>query len=162
LPGGGNTNTGNTTRCFFHDPEAVSKITGVNEELIHRFAVIINVITSNKEIDVEKFCSYCTDTEKLYLSLYSWHHLPPTIHKILHYGAEVIEYLTSSLPIKAFSAEALEARHKSIRQFRGHHAQKTSQEASTRDVINMLLVSSDPVIASFWKEQQEPWKSMLP
>lgn len=36
--------------------------------------------------------------------------------------------------------------------FREHHTRKTDREATTRDILNNLLVSSDPLISSLRRE----------
>lgn len=41
--GAGSTNDGNTARRFFSDPELAAEITGVDQELIQRFSVILQV-----------------------------------------------------------------------------------------------------------------------
>ena len=42
--GFGNTNDGNTSRRFFMNPDLSAKITGLDENLIHRFKVILEAI----------------------------------------------------------------------------------------------------------------------
>lgn len=56
--GMGTTKDGNTSRRFFEDPSVTAEITGIDEELIHRFAIILQVINSGTEIDADKFGSY--------------------------------------------------------------------------------------------------------
>lgn len=113
--GFGNTNDGNTSR-FFEDPECSSRITGINLELIKRFKVILEVISSGNSIDVNKFGVYAHETAKLYIDLYGWHPMSPTIHKVLMHGAEVISH--AILPIGQLSEEAAEARNKHFRIYR--------------------------------------------
>ena len=70
--------------------------------------------------------------------------MPVTVHKILILSVEVIKL--ALLPIGMLSEEAIEARHKHIRKYREGHAIKMSRESNIQDVLNFLLVSSDPVI----------------
>ena len=49
------TNDGNTAGRFFENSTISSSITGVNEILIQRFHVILEVIPCSFEIDVQKF-----------------------------------------------------------------------------------------------------------
>ncbi|CAH2012739.1 unnamed protein product [Acanthoscelides obtectus] len=42
-PGYGSSNDGNTARIFFHNPQTSSDITGVDRELIEKFAIILGV-----------------------------------------------------------------------------------------------------------------------
>lgn len=182
LPGGGTTNTGNATRRFFREPEKVSEITGIDRELIERFAVILNIITSGEEINASKFEEYLRATEQRYLLLYSWHNIPPTVHKVLRHGAQVVRHLRQ--PIGDLSEEAQEARNKDYKRyviftlshryrmqfdtiliplvrFREHHTRKTSRNATTEDIMHNLLISSDPVISSLRRDRVKK-KNILP
>ena len=51
----GSTNDGNTARRIFESTQTSSLIIAVSEELIHRFHIILQTISSGHEIDVEKF-----------------------------------------------------------------------------------------------------------
>lgn len=53
--GHGTTNDGNTARRFFENPEKTAAITGLDVELVRRFAVILQAITSGEQIDTAKF-----------------------------------------------------------------------------------------------------------
>lgn len=53
--GTGTTNDGNTARRAFADPAALSRITGVSQQLIERFAAVLAAINSYDEIDPAKF-----------------------------------------------------------------------------------------------------------
>jgi hypothetical protein len=108
-PGCGNTNDGNTSRRFFADPELAGSITGIDVNLIYRFKVILEVISSGHRINTEKYSKYATDTAEMYVRLYPWHPMIPTMHNILMHGAIVIE--NTQLPIGQLSEEAAEARN---------------------------------------------------
>ena len=45
------------------------------------------------------------------------------------------------------SEEAQEARHKHVKKFRKGHARKHSRKENMQDVLNLLLITSDPVIS---------------
>jgi len=70
--------------------------------------------------------------------------MTPTMHKILIYGAIVIE--NALLPIGQHSEEAAEARNKYFRLHRQNFARNFSRVSCNLDVLNRLLLSSDPVI----------------
>lgn len=89
-PGFGNTNNGNTSRRFFMDPALSAQITDVDVQIIVRFKIILEAISSGHKIDTKKFEAYAMDTAKLYVQLYSWHPMTPTVHKILIHGPVVI------------------------------------------------------------------------
>lgn len=109
----GNTNDGNTSRRFFENPELASEITGISYDLIYRFKVILETISSGHLINVTKYDEYAYDTARLYVELYGWHPMTPTMHKILIHGGQIIS--NSLLPIGQLSEEAAEARNKHFR-----------------------------------------------
>lgn len=142
--GMGTTNDGNTSRRFVSNPELTSHITGVDENLIRRFSVILTTLNSNKAIDAEKFGTYCYQTAELFVSLYGWYYMPNTVHKILIHGKEIIS--AAMLPIGFLSEEAQEARNKDYRKYRLDHSRKCSRISTNEDVFHMLCTSSDPYI----------------
>lgn len=74
--GSGTTSSGNASRRFFGNPSLTAEITGVDETLIQRLAVILEVITCSANIDSSKFVVYAADTVKLAVSLYPWYNMP--------------------------------------------------------------------------------------
>jgi hypothetical protein len=143
-PGCGNTNGGNTSRRFFTDPELSGAITGIDVNLIYRLKVILEVISSVHKINTEKYSKYATDTAEMYVRLYPWHPMAPTMHKMLIHGAIVID--NALLPIGQLSEETAEARNKYFRLYRQNFSRKFSRVSCNLDVLNRLLLSSDPVI----------------
>lgn len=144
--GFGNTNDGNTSRRFFNSQEGAASITGVDLSLINKFKTILEVISSGYEIDLKKFEKFTMDTAKHYVSLYPWQPMSPTVHKILIHSASVISH--ALLPIGQLSEEAAEARNKHFRQYREKFSRKFSRTACNEDVINRLLLTSDPYLSS--------------
>lgn len=71
--------------------------------------------------------------------------MTPKMHKILIHGSEVIE--KALLPIGQLSEEAAEARNKYFRLYRQNVAGKFSRQSCNMDVLNRLLLSSDPFLA---------------
>lgn len=144
--GSGTTNDGNTARKFFEFPEKTAAITGLDEELIRRFAVILQVISSGETIKIEKFKEYTRKTAEKYTELYNWYYMSATVHKVLIHGADIAN--VAIVPIGKLSEEASEARNKDFRKYRESHARKTSRVNNNQDILNMLLLSSDPYISS--------------
>ena len=72
--------------------------------------------------------------------------MSPTMHKVLIHGAEVITH--AILPIGQLSEEAAETRNKHFRQYRQNFSRKFSSIDCNIDVLNRLLLSSDPYISS--------------
>ncbi|CAH1983782.1 unnamed protein product [Acanthoscelides obtectus] len=77
-PGYGSSNDGNTARIFFHNPQTSSDITGVDRELIEKFAIILGVLASGCAIDMEKFASLLEEARNLYIHLYKFYNMPNT------------------------------------------------------------------------------------
>lgn len=144
--GFGTSNDGNTARKFFANPEVTSEITHIDLNLILKFSVILQVLASGKKINIQKFQNYSFDTAKLFVSKYPWYYMPASVHKVLLHGAQVIESLI--LPIGMLSEEAQEARNKDYKNFREFRTRKYSRLANNEDIMNLLLVSSDPVVTS--------------
>ncbi|CAI6377477.1 unnamed protein product [Macrosiphum euphorbiae] len=151
--GFGNTNDGNTSRRFFANPECSSRIIGINLDLIVKFKIILEVISSGYCIDPVKFDTFALETAKMYIDLYGWHPMTPTIHKVLVHGAALITH--AILPIGQLSEEASEARNKHYGQYRLHFARKFSRVDCNRDILHMLLLSSDPYISNCRQRQHK-------
>lgn len=128
------------------DCEFAAKTTGVNENLIRRFRTILIAVNSTKVVDIQKFKLYAYETAQLYVQLYKWYFMPPSVHKVLIHGADLIE--SFDLPIGIFSEEAQEARNKDFRNVRENNSRKNSRTNTNEDILHWLLISSDPVISS--------------
>ncbi|CAH1994756.1 unnamed protein product [Acanthoscelides obtectus] len=145
-PGYGSSNDGNTARIFFHNPQTSSDITGVDRELIEKFAIILGVLASGCAIDMEKFASLLEEARNWYIHLYKWSNMPNKVHKVLVHGCEIIDAFC--LPIGELSEDALEARHKEVRKHRLSHTRKCSRTDTNKDLMRDLLLTSDPFISS--------------
>ena len=145
--GFGNTNDGNTSRRFFSDPQTSSCITGVNIGLIKNCSYILETLSSGYKVDIKKFEKFAELTAELYVEIYGWYPMTPTMHK--RHGATIIDQ--AILPIGQLSEEAAEARIKHFRDYRQNFSRKFSREICNRDIINRLLLSSDPLLSSVRK-----------
>nr|XP_022901971.1 uncharacterized protein LOC111414763 [Onthophagus taurus] len=103
----GNTNDGNTSRRFFENYEIAASITGIDKNLIYRLKIILDTLCSGYNINIKRFQDYAQETAKLYVKLYNFYPMSPTLHKVLRHGAEVIKEVI--LPIGQLSEEAAEA-----------------------------------------------------
>lgn len=90
-PGCGNSNDGNTARRFFANPEISADITKVDLTLIKKLHTILIVVSSGQNINIEKFRSFAHETAKYFVEKYPWYCMPPTLHKFLIHGPEIIE-----------------------------------------------------------------------
>lgn len=70
--------------------------------------------------------------------------MPVSVHKILFHGTDIIS--SCILPIGQLSEEAQEARNKHNKKFRELFTR--TRFDTNRDLINRLLITSDPHIAS--------------
>lgn len=73
--------------------------------------------------------------------------MPSSVHKVLFHSCEVINFF-HLISVGMLSEEALEATHKVIRKNRLNHTRKNSRANSNADLLNHLLISSDPLISS--------------
>ncbi|CAH2088845.1 unnamed protein product [Euphydryas editha] len=83
--------------------------------------------------------------------------MSPTVHKILMHGATVISH--SILPIGQLSEEAAEARNKHFRLYRLNFSRKFDRVKCNKDIINRLLLSSDPLLSSNRKQPRKRSKT---
>lgn len=72
--------------------------------------------------------------------------MPPTVHKVLMHGGDII--MSSFLSIGRYSEEAQEANNKVFRDARSYNSRWSSRYNNNEDIIHYLLVSSDPLISS--------------
>lgn len=158
--GAGTTNDGNTARRFFSDAKASARITGVDEELIERFHIILQTVASGERVDLPKFSEFCKSTATLYVQLYPWYYMPASVHKLLMHGTDIIEHF-GLLPIGNLSEEASEARNKDFRKYRENHSRKVSRTATNEDILHNLLISSDPKLTSLRPRMAKNRKMVL-
>lgn len=156
--GAGTSNDGNTARKFFQNFVVSAEITGLNQNIIYRFYIILQVIASGITIKINEFRAYCLETAKEFVFLYPWYKMPATMHKILLHGWEIVQYCP--VPIGQFSEEAQEARNKEYRRYREHNSRKFNRIATNSDIFNNLLISSDPKISAL-RNKVTPKKNPL-
>lgn len=141
--GHGTSNDGNTARRFFANPTVTARITGVDENLIRQFSVLLETLSSGYAIDSQKFKEFADQTIQIYIENYSWYYMPASVHKILVHGKDIIENF-GLLPIGKLSEDAAESRNKDFRTYRQYHARKFSRRATNEDIMNSLILTSDP------------------
>lgn len=159
--GFGTTNDGNTARRFFREYKKSAEITKIDENLIKKFAIILQAISSGKNINIDKFRDYCRDTALLYISLYPWYYMPSSIHKLLFHGADICQHF-SFIPVGMLSEEASEARNKDFRHIRERHSRKTSRKNTNEDIMHYFLVSSDPFISHMKPKYKKTQMALFP
>ena len=114
--GTGSSNDGNTARRFFQNFEIAAEITGVDIELIKRFYIILQTLSSGESIDSQKFGAFAYKTAQLYVEKYKWYYMPSSVHKILIHGEVIIQHF-GILPIGQISEDAQEGRNKDYKKY---------------------------------------------
>ena len=104
----------------------------------------MQALACGRDIDCEKFEKYCLDTAELCINLYPWYSMPPSVHKALLHGSNIIKHL--GLPIGCLSEEAQEASNKIFRKARARNSRMQSRKRSNEDIMHYFLISPDPVI----------------
>lgn len=155
--GYGTSNDGNTARRFFNNIEMSSKITEIDPTLIRNFSYILKTLSSGDEINVNNFDQLLRDTWYLYIENYAWYYMPATVHKILVHGVEFIKH--SKIPVGMLSEEAIEATHKVFRKTRLNHTRKNSRESTNKDLIERMILQSEPNITIHRKANNKKAKN---
>lgn len=139
----GSTNDGNASRKEFKNYKLSAEILELDERIVKNLQILCQVVNSDCQINTtnQKFCD---DFSNMYVELYNWYPIPPSIHKVLAHGPAIIN--TFSIPIGRLSEEAMESRHKHFKEFRRDHSRKFSRIATNLDIFHWLLLTSDPVI----------------
>lgn len=160
--GSGNSNDGNTARRAFSNTRLFSSVTNFDQALLHNFFVILITISTNYSVDVDKFKEFCKSTFSMYLSIYPWYPMSPTVHKILVHGWQIMN--SSLVPVGCLGENASEARNKYYKSDRKSHARKNSRLNTMADVFYRAMDSSDPLISSIClnKRQNQIKKKNLP
>lgn len=103
-PGFGNSNDGNTARCFFQNSEISAEITKLDVEIIKKIHIVMIVVASGHEIKIKEFREYSYETAKYFVEKYPWYNMSPTMHKFFIHGPEIIA--SALLPIGQLTEEA--------------------------------------------------------
>lgn len=77
-------------RRFFENTTTSARITGVDEELINRFHIILQTISSGEAINIAKFRMYTIETAKYFVEKYRWYKMPTGVHRLLIHGPDII------------------------------------------------------------------------
>jgi hypothetical protein len=101
-PGSGTTNDGNSRRFFKPHHQSASK-TGINEDLILNFCVILETVTTGYKINLEAFELDTTETRRVCMNSCLWFCMPDIVHKLLVHSPDIIE--SCILSIRLLSEE---------------------------------------------------------
>lgn len=104
-------------------------------------------LASGLSLDYDKLKVFTRKIAELFVSKYGdKHRLPVSVHKLLLHGAETVK--NRILPIGQMSEEAQESSNKIYRRVREYHSRKDSFHHTTEDVIQSMIVRSDPLISN--------------
>ncbi|XP_018361254.1 PREDICTED: uncharacterized protein LOC108759993 isoform X1 [Trachymyrmex cornetzi] len=120
--GSGISNDGNTARCFFEKYEQSVKITGIDQDIIHRFYVILQAISCGHDINVDNFRQYAVELARKIVESFHWYCMPTLVHKLLIHGPQIIQ--NSVLLIGQMSEDAQKACNKFFRIYHLRFARK--------------------------------------
>ena len=100
--------TRNVCHKGFSTQGLLSKVLGIDKNLIIRFSNILITINFNNSVE---FTNYCSETYRSFFDFNcNWCKVTASIHKIFAHGADII--LNSPLPVVALGEEASECRNK--------------------------------------------------
>lgn len=157
--GSGTSNHGNTARHFFEKYQQSAKITGIDQDIIYRFYIILQAISSGHDINLDNFRQYTVKLARMIVKKYGYY-MPTLVHKLLIHGPEIIQ--DSVLPIDQMSEDAQEACNKFYSIYRLSFARKNYRQKTMEDVFKRFLVASDPYITSCRKLPAKQLKSLSP
>ena len=132
-------------RKAFENPVKTAKICGVSPMLVSNLDTIRRTLASTNKINLGAFESYCKETLDLYMSEVGWYNIPPTLHRVLVHGSEIIR--ATPINIGLTSEESAEGNTKFARRFYKHHTRKNSHENALADLLFRLLDVSDPFLS---------------
>ena len=66
-------------RRFFQNYELSADITRLNKNLITKWWVICQALSSKYQIKTTNFNEYCTDTAKMVVEKYGWYYMPASV-----------------------------------------------------------------------------------
>lgn len=159
---GGTSTTGNVARKAFSDPHKLSTILELNHDMVANIALLLSALSSHLPINVVEYEKLAKETDEIYVKEYANIWQNNSLHRILHHGAAIIS--ESVLPTGYMSEEGSEAKNKTLRFNREHHARKNSRVNNLTDVFYRSLEESDEVIKSFGVTQRLKFakKSQMP
>lgn len=140
------TSEASTAKRAFAAEEEFSRITSIDRDLIHRFHVILLLLSCDYEILIEEFGEYCLGTADHFMTQYRWFQPPTSVHKILYHGNLILgEFI---VPIGMVSEAAQIARNKDTTSFSSRNAKNEGREQVMTEIIKQLMVLGDPMVST--------------
>jgi hypothetical protein len=82
----------------------------------------------------------------------SWFNIPPSVHKIMVHGADIIDAI--DLPLGLLSEEPSEANNRRLRLAKWNHSRLNSRINTFTDMYNRCMDGSDPIVLSYIVEEK--------
>jgi hypothetical protein len=82
----------------------------------------------------------------------SWFNIPPSVHKIMVHGADIIDAI--DLPLGLLSEEPSEANNRRLRLAKWNHSRLNSRINTFTDMYNRCMDGSDPMVLSYIVEEK--------
>ena len=147
----GNSNSGNTARRVFSNPEKLAKLVGANVDLIEDLWVLVTAVNCKEDVDPAKFQNLCEDWKRRFFkSSIKWNWPNPSIHAMIEHGEGILLELPCAPGY--WTEEGCETSHKIERSRREYHARKMNIDINIQDVVVLQLCSSDPIIIGFLQD----------
>ena len=142
-------------RKAFKNAQTTARICGVSTILVSNLDSIWRTLSSSYSINPDQFDKLCQKTLHQYMIDAGWYCLPPTLHRTLVHGKEIIK--ATPVAVGKTSEEGSEANAKFARKFLKHHTRKTSHTDTMSDLFHRLLDISDPcVVAQSFSAKKKP------
>ena len=129
-----------------------SRLTSKQREALPKMlmncSVILRIISSDEDVDVEEYELLCKETNLMMIDHFQFMNIFPTVHSVLAHSANLIRK-NDSKGLKSMSEEGSESSHKRVRHLREFRARKMSVLLNLKDTFRSMYFLSDPIIRSF-------------
>ena len=124
--------------------------------LLQNFNIILRILGSRESIRTQEFGEFCLDTNLLFVDLFPWMEVTPSIHRFLAHGAQIIA-LNDGKGLGQLSEAPLESTHKVLRKVRLNLSRMTCLSDNLDDTFGRLWMHASPQIRS----QKPPQKHRI-
>lgn len=114
-------------------------------QLLQNCSVILRIINSDEQVNVEEFELLCRETNLILIDHFSFMNITPTVHAVLAHSPDIIRN-NKGVGLNCHSEEGSEGSHKVLRHVREHGARKMSLELNLKDAFRKMWFMSDPTI----------------
>ena len=116
-------------------------------KILQNVSVILRIINSNEEVNVEEYEKLCKETYLLLLEHFGFMTVSPSCHAILGHSPAIIRN-NNGKGLNCHSEEASEGSHKVLVYLREHGGRKCGLELNLKDAFRKMHFKSDPIVRS--------------